>query len=415
MTMKKRRLWSARNAKKIHEAIRGDAINHFGRKNRAVSSRGKARQKRAALTPEDCVKKYDAHMARNVQDVDISFDDLVLAPHVRAAVRAAGFTRPLPIQARVIPLILAGRDVIGLAQTGMGKTAAFLLPLLTRLHNGDAKPPIVILTPTRELAQQIATDIVRFGGDDLRTAVLYGGGNMRTQARALAVRPHVIVATPGRLRDFMESGAVALATVRTVVIDEVDRMVDTGFLPTVRVLLAAMHRARQTLVFSATLAKDVRPVVRKMLRNPVTVAITPRPTAATVEQDIVWVGPTDDKVELLHDALIAPEVTKALVFVNTKADALALAAELTARGFAAAALQGDLSQGARRRITQQFTDGAITVLVATDVAARGLDVPDISHVINFDPPALRADYVHRIGRTGRAGARGYALTFWPRR
>ncbi len=406
--------WGARNAKKVHEAVRGGAVNSFGRKNKIRTVRGaKARKKKNnVLTPEDCIKKIDERQLGAVT-IEHTFADFSLDQRVVDAVRARGFDAPTPIQDKAIPPIMQGRDVIGLAQTGTGKTAAFLLPLISRLLTKDLRAPVLIITPTRELAVQIAQDVEDFTAQtDLTHVVIIGGANARVQERTLREKPQIIIGTPGRLHDLLEQGVLTLSAVRAVVIDEIDRMVDMGFVRELKYLMEHVNPQRQTLVFSATLKKQLRQTVRAFLTNPVTVAITPRPSAMTVAQDIVWVRYGEDKVELLHDVLIAPGVARTIIFVNTKIDALALTAELKDRGFSVVALQGDLSQGARKRIITQFKEGKYAILVATDIAARGIDVPDVTHVINFDPPQTHDDYVHRIGRTGRSGKRGTALTFW---
>ncbi len=412
---KKKVTLSVRNAKKVHETFAPNGVvNSFGAKNYAWKPRGKkARKKkmRNVLTPKDCVK--------NVRTEDLAafapthtFADFGLDARLLANVP---YAQPLPIQDRAIGPILEGRDVIGLAQTGTGKTAAFLLPLLTLVMRAPRRERVLVMTPTRELAQQIHEALDTFAaGTDVRSALVVGGANVRVQERALTHNPHFVIGTPGRLHDLVERGVLALGDITRVVIDEVDRMMDMGFIKEVKYLLAHMPQRVQTLLFSATLRKEMRQVAKAFQTNPKTIAITPRPTALSVQQDLQYVDPGDDKMEILHDALIAPDVTRAIVFVRTKYDALEVCAELVDRGFRAGVVQGDLSHGARKRVVKQFRDGIIDVLVATDLVARGIDVPDVSHVINYDVPDTYDDYVHRIGRTGRAGKIGYALTLWER-
>ncbi len=408
------KIWGARNAKKVHEAVRGGSVNSFGRKNRLHTTRRK-RQKNGVLRPEDCVKSHDPRMIAQ-QEATVSFTQLGINRTLIASAESVGIVTPTAIQAAAIPPILHGRDVIALSQTGTGKTAAYLLPLMTRSMRSSRPRPFVVIVPTRELAAQVAEMFTALAGDTpLRCVTVVGGGNVDRQLRDLQTMPQCIIATPGRLHDMVERDAYDFSAIRTVVIDEIDRLADAGFLHEVRFLLSQVAARRQVVTFSATLKKDMRSRVRTLLHNPVTVAITPRPTAATVDQSLVYVHSQEEMHEKLHDVLIDPAVTRALVFVNTKRDAAQLYAELKARGFAVAALHGDMTRAARLRAIQKLRNREVTAVVATDVAARGVDIPDVSHVINAMPPLLYDDYVHRIGRTGRAGRRGTAITFWLRR
>ena len=356
----------------------------------------------------------------------IRFEDLSLDAALLAAVRDAGFTEPTPIQAQAIPLVLAGRDVLGAAQTGTGKTAAFVLPILQRLtagrqdpsrsaaetpRNGGRRPiRVLVLSPTRELASQIAETSETFGRPlGIRHAAVYGGVSEGPQRRALRDGVDVLVATPGRLEDLQQSGAIDLRHVEVAVLDESDRMLDAGFLQTVRRILGHTPPERQTLLFSATMPDEIRKLARSVQRDAVEVRVTPVATPAErVEQSVFFVA-RPSKRELLSHLLADPAVTRALVFTRTKRAADRIAQHLN-RDERVDAIHGDRSQGQRERALEGFRRGSTRVLVATDLAARGIDVDGISHVINFELPDDCESYVHRIGRTGRAAASGVAFT-----
>ncbi len=347
----------------------------------------------------------------------IRFDDLSLDAALLAAVRDAGYTAPTAIQAQAIPLILAGRDVLGCAQTGTGKTAAFVLPLVQRLSartvGGRNPRPIraLILSPTRELATQISEAVRSFGSRfGLESTVVYGGVSEMPQRRALRRGVDVLVATPGRLEDLMRSGEVDLRRVETLVLDESDRMLDAGFLSAVRRIVASMPRERQTLLFSATMPPEIRTLARSVQHDAVEVTVSPVATPAVkVEQAVLFVS-RNDKRELLAHLLDDPAVTRALVFTRTKRGADRVAKHLNGGRERVEAIHGDRSQVQRERALASFRRGTTRVLVATDLAARGIDVDGISHVINFELPDDSESYVHRIGRTGRAEASGVALS-----
>ncbi len=343
------------------------------------------------------------------------FSSLGLRPELVRALLEEGYETPSPVQVEVIPSALAGRDVLGAAQTGTGKTAAFVLPILQQL---EASPPrergirALILTPTRELAAQIGERIGTYGHYLSRThAVIYGGVSQRKQEEALARTPDILVATPGRLLDLMQQGFVRLSSITHYVLDEADRMLDMGFVHDVRRVTAALPTARQTLFFSATIPAAIDTLARSMLTNPVRVSVTPTvTTAVTVEQSVMFVAKADKRA-LLERVLSEGDVERAIVFTRTKHGANRLAEQLGRAGIVAAAIHGNKSQGARERALEGFRAGALKVLVATDLAARGIDVDGISHVINFELPNVAESYVHRIGRAGRAGALGRAISF----
>ena len=338
-------------------------------------------------------------------------------PAPPAAVSAEGYTQPTPIQARAIPFVLAGRDLLGLAQTGTGKTAAFALPILQRLAEGGAprRPrPIrcLVLTPTRELAAQIGESFTVYGKHlPLKNAVIFGGVGMEAQKQALRAGMDILVATPGRLLDLCGQGLVDLKPLEVFVLDEADRMLDMGFIHDVRRVIAMLPRERQTLFFSATMPREAQELADQLLTDPETVAVTPPSTTAErIDQEVFFVEKNDKRallVEVLRDA----SMTRVLVFSRTKHGANRIAEHLVKHQIGAEAIHGNKSQNARERALAGFKSGRVRVLVATDIAARGIDIDDVSHVVNFDVPEVPETYVHRIGRTARAGAAGMAMTF----
>ncbi len=340
-----------------------------------------------------------------------SFADFAVDPVIHRNLSAKGFVTPSPIQDQTIPLGLAGRDVIGIANTGTGKTAAFAVPVIQALiTNRDAKA--LIVAPTRELAQQIEDECRSIGrGGGFTGAVLIGGTGMGSQLRDLRARPRLVIGTPGRIKDHMERGTLKLDSFNLVVLDEVDRMLDMGFLPDVSFILKALSPNRQSFFFSATMAPTVQGLIRTFSNDPETVSVKSGESSDHVNQDIVRYAGTHDKMDKLHDILIKEEVAKVIVFDETQRSVERLSNELIARGFAADAIHGGKSQGQRQRALDSFKASKTKVLVATDVAARGIDVVDITHVINYTQPQSYQDYVHRIGRAGRAGRVGHALTF----
>jgi ATP-dependent RNA helicase RhlE len=346
-----------------------------------------------------------------------AFADLQLSSSLLDALRDRGYTTPTPIQARAIPSLLRGRDLLGVAQTGTGKTAAFALPILHRLNARSARPkPLcpraLVLTPTRELASQIADSFNAYGAKlSLRTTVVFGGVGKSPQINALRHGVDVLVATPGRLLDLMGDRYVDLSRVEVFVLDEADRMLDMGFLRDVRRVVERLPKKRQSLLFSATMPQDIARLAQNLLRDPVRVDITPPSTTVEqVEQRVHFVEKSA-KRGLLSDILGDRTIERVLVFTRTKHGANRVARYLETQGIHAAALHGNKSQTARERALAEFRSGALRVLVATDIAARGLDVPGITHVINFDLPNIPESYVHRIGRTARAGRDGIAISF----
>jgi len=355
------------------------------------------------------------HADSGVADPSIHpFASLGLTAALVRAVASEGYERPTPIQEQAIPHLLRGRDLLGCAQTGTGKTAAFVLPTLQRLSRTPRTGRIraLVVAPTRELAAQIHERAVAYGRHlALRHAVVYGGVGQRNQEQALARKPDLLVATPGRLLDLMSQGLIRLDAVEVLVLDEADRMLDMGFIYDVKRIVAAVPRVRQTLLFSATIPSEIASLVASVLNLPVKVSVAPEVTTAeTVEQTVYFVT-RFEKRALLERLLKEQGATRALVFTRTKHGANRLAEQLSRSGIDATAIHGNKSQGARERALEGFRRGTTPVLVATDVAARGIDVDGVSHVFNYDMPNVAEAYVHRIGRTGRAGARGSAISF----
>jgi ATP-dependent RNA helicase RhlE len=339
-----------------------------------------------------------------------SFADLKLSPEALRALERAGFEHPTPIQAQAIPPALAGRDVIGTAATGTGKTAAFLLPIIDRLA-GKAGTRALVLAPTRELAVQIGEELERFGrGRHVRGAVVIGGVGLGQQAEAFRQRREVIVATPGRLVDHLKQGSARLDGVEILVLDEADRMLDMGFKPQLDRILARLPRQRQSLLFSATMAGEVADFARAHLRDPVRVEVVRSGTTAARAEQQVFLAGQHEKLALLL-SLLEREDVSTLVFTRTKRRADKVAKSVGHAGHKVARIHADRSQAQRRMALEGFKDGTYRVLVATDIAARGIDVADIGHVINFDLPHVPEDYVHRVGRTARAAASGRASSF----
>ncbi|MEM7429063.1 MAG: DEAD/DEAH box helicase [Pseudomonadota bacterium] len=348
----------------------------------------------------------------------MTFDNLGLSPKVLAAISAAGFTTPTPIQAQAIPPALEGKDVLGLAQTGSGKTAAFTLPMLSRLEKGRARarmPRSLIIEPTRELAAQVHEAFETLGKQHkLNVALLIGGVSFEEQDRILGRGADVLIATPGRLLDHFERGKLLMTGVEIFVVDEADRMLDMGFIPDLERICKLLPFTRQTLFFSATMPPEIERLTNTFLHNPVEVEVAKRSaTAETITQQVT-LAPRDfdQKREALREVLNeqSGEVNNAIIFANRKTTVGILEKSLQKHGFNAAALHGDMDQHARLRTLNAFREGEVTYLIASDVAARGLDIPDVSHVYNFDIPTHSEDYVHRIGRTGRAGREGHSVT-----
>ena len=347
----------------------------------------------------------------------MNFEHFELHAALLRAVAEAGYTVPTPIQERAIPVVLAGKDLLASAQTGTGKTAAFALPILQRLHlaqpapQGRRAPRALVLLPTRELAAQVAESFQQLGRYTAqRTTVVFGGVSPKPQVQALAQGTDLIIATPGRLLDHLQMGLLDLSRIEIVVLDEGDRMLDMGFIRPIRRIIAALPKQRQSLLFSATFSGEIRELAASILRAPQSIDVAPRNAPATLVDHRVYHVETANKPPLLLRLLSEGGGRQSLVFTRTKHGANRLAQRLEREGVSCAAIHGNKSQGARTKALEDFKDGRVQVLVATDIAARGLDISELPHVVNFELPHVPEDYVHRIGRTGRAGSSGEAVS-----
>ena len=342
------------------------------------------------------------------------FSEFALRPQLLQAVMELGYLEPTPIQKRAIPVVLQGRDLMAAAQTGTGKTAAFALPMLERLMPGTAlqrSPRALILVPTRELATQVSDSFRALGRHlPLRAALIFGGVNPAPQIDTLSRGVDIIVATPGRLLDHVQTRAVDLSRIETLVLDEADRMLDMGFIRPIRRLIAALPARRQTLLFSATFSDQIRSLAKSLLRDPVSIDISPRNSSPSLVDHRVYHVDSAGKHPLLRRLILDGDIRQSLVFTRTKHGANRLAERLARDGLACAAIHGNKSQAARTRALNDFKSGRVRILVATDLAARGLHIDEMPHVVNFELPHVPEDYVHRIGRTGRAGSPGQAVS-----
>ena len=345
-------------------------------------------------------------------ELSITFEELGLAPEILEAVRDAGYERPTPIQAEAIPLALKGRDLIGLAQTGTGKTAAFTLPILDRLIGGPRRTRALVLTPTRELAMQVDESVRKYANSaEIDVAAVFGGVPLDPQEKKLRKGVDIVVATPGRLIDHLERQNVVFDDLEILVLDEADRMLDMGFAPQINKIVAQIPTYRQTLLFSATMPPEVEALARKYLRKTIVVQIGRRSAASSLVTHAVYPVPRERKGALLVELLRDVKSETVLVFTRTKHGADKVVRDLERAGIKATAMHADKTQAQRTKALEQFKSGVINVLVATDIAQRGLDISGITHVINYDVPQQPEDYVHRIGRTGRVAATGDAFTF----
>lgn len=381
---------------------------------RGGGNRGPAKK---YIHPSKFINKAVAKADEVPYEATHKFADFPFGAQLHHNVAAKNYETPSAIQDQAIPHIIEGKDVIGLANTGTGKTAAFLLPIIERQSGITLRPSVLIIAPTRELAQQIDEEFRIFGkGLGLYSTLIVGGVNVERQIRDLKRRPHFIIGTPGRIKDLMQRRVLQLKNMTTLVLDEADRMLDMGFLPDIRQIIGEMPKERQTLFFSATITPEISALINNFLHDPVTVSVRTTETSEHVEQDVIEARDKAHKIELLTDMLADTDTyEKVLVFGETKFGVQRLSDHLDNSGIPSAAIHGNKNQSQRQRALKQFKDERVRVLVATDVAARGLDIPNVSHVINFDTPQTYEDYIHRIGRTGRGGARGHAHTFIDRR
>jgi len=374
----------------------------------SFSARPKRVQKE--FNPLTFIKKVEEQPASSVFIPKHMFADFLIDEQVKKNIISRGYKAPTPIQDEVIPIILEGKDVIASANTGTGKTAAFLIPLV---HNVLAKKTnkVLIITPTRELADQIQSELDLFKRNTRLNSVLcIGGLSIGPQIQQLKRDHSFVIGTPGRLRDLENNGNINFNKYDAIVLDEVDTMLDMGFINDIKYIIGLLPDKRHSLFFSATIPTNLKDVMNNFLRNPVTVSVKTRQSAGNVNQDVIKVGESD-KVDLLHDSLIKPEFTRVIIFLRTKRSADKLSKRLRERGFDVATIHGDKSQAQRRNALTLFKNNKVKILLATDVVARGIDIDDVSHVINFELPATPEDYIHRIGRTGRAEKTGNAITF----
>jgi len=356
------------------------------------------------------VNKVETVKETEVFKPEYSFSDLKINNRLKKAILERGFEDPTPIQEKAIPFVLQGRDVIGLANTGTGKTAAFLIPMINKILN-NPQERVLIVVPVRELAIQIQEELRELTKQlKIFSTVVVGGANIQRQIHGLRRQPNIVIGTPGRLKDLIEKKKLDLSKFGNIVLDEADRMLDMGFINDVKLFLSLLNDKKQTMLFSATFSKQVENLVKDFLKNPERISLKTRETSDHVDQDIVKTK-NKDKIEVLQGLLAETDFDKVLVFTRTKYGADKLSRKLHQGGLKSDAIHGNKAHNKRQRVLQNFKRNNIDVLVATDVAARGLDIPNVSHVINFDVPATYDDYVHRIGRTGRANETGVALTF----
>jgi len=340
-----------------------------------------------------------------------TFADFQIEEKLKHNILQKGYIQPSPIQDKSIPEILKGKDVVGLANTGTGKTAAFLIPLINKVLK-NRNESVLIMAPTRELAFQIQKEFVTFAkGLQIYSTLCIGGASMNVQISQLRRGPHFVIGTPGRLKDLIQQGVLKLGKCGNVVLDEADQMMDMGFIHDMRFILEKLPQERQSLFFSATMPPEIQSLVATFLKNPVTVSVKLQDTSANVDQDVIPVASNEEKFEILCNLLSQPDFDKVLVFGRTKYGVEKLAKALIKRGFKAESIHGNKTQSKRQKAVDLFKAHHVQVLVATDVMSRGMDIPNVSHVINYDLPQTYEDYVHRIGRTGRAAQTGVALTF----
>ena len=340
-----------------------------------------------------------------------SFETLPINYQLKQNILKKGYTIPTPVQDQTIPAILEGKDVIGIANTGTGKTAAFLIPFLDKVSK-DRHQRVLIVTPTRELAEQIYDEFRAFEqGMKIYCALVIGGRNMGAQIAALRQNPNFVIGTPGRIKDLIKRNMLNLGTFNNVVLDETDRMVDIGFLPEIKYFISLLPPKRQSLFFSATVSIKVEDLIYSFVKAPITISVKKQDTSINIAQDVVKIKRSQSKIDQLHNLLAQAEFEKVIIFGNTKWDIQRLTTELAKRGHNVDCIHGDKRQSQRHTTLEKFKTNKINVLLATDVAARGLDISDVSHVINYDMPKTYDEYIHRIGRTGRANKKGVALTF----
>lgn len=390
----------------------------FGQRNSRFTHRGPDNKRRNPYQSENL--KHEMYISKasgandapvEIYDNSTTFYELNLHPRILRNIQSRNYKNPTIIQSKTIPSILDKKDLLGLAATGSGKTGAFLIPVLSLLMS-DMKKRCLIIAPTRELVNQIQAEYRIFAeGTSVRDALIVGGASYAPQLRLLRRNPQLVIATPGRLIDHYKQKQINFADFDIIVLDEVDQMLDMGFINDIKLIISNLKDTRQSLFFSATMSPKIRDIASTLLRDPHTVELAKQSPAKNVEQNIVKINNSKGKLETLHELLANLEFDKVLIFSKTKRGAEDLSVALQNKGHKVEALHGDKSLGQRTKILSMFRQSEIDILIATDVASRGIDVPNISHVINYDEPATYADYIHRIGRTGRIGKKGHALTF----
>lgn len=375
-------------------------------------SRYYSQQKREIKTfdPSVFIKKVEEHVVSTAYIPKNMFGDFLIDERIKKNIVAKGYTTPTHIQDEVIPLVLEGKDIIATANTGTGKTAAFLIPLINNVLTKKTNR-VLIITPTRELADQIHSELKTFKEHTgILSALCIGGSNIYNQIDYLKKNPSFVIGTPGRLLDLERNKAIHFNKYDALVLDEVDTMLDMGFLHDIKYIINTLPNSRHSLFFSATIPKAFNAIINSFLNDPIRINVKTRQSAEHVDQEVIKVN-SGNKVDLLHDLLIKPELKKSIIFLRTKRSADKLSRILRDRGFVISIIHGDKTQSQRKRALSLFKDNKVTILLATDVVARGIDIDDVSHVINFDLPQTHEDYIHRIGRTGRANNRGQAITF----
>ncbi|MFY9264807.1 MAG: DEAD/DEAH box helicase [Solirubrobacterales bacterium] len=391
---------------KPHRGSRGHGGNGAGRPNK------RGNRKVSDIHPSKFVNTAVTRVERPEYVATHSFNDFAFSEPLKRNIAAHGYVTPTHIQDVAIKPILDGRDLVGLANTGTGKTAAFVLPMIQALLDHDFEGNVLIMAPTRELANQIEEEFRVFSkGLGLRSAICVGGVNINRQIKALRRDPHVIIGTPGRLKDLLQQGELPTDESDVLILDEADRMLDMGFIKDIRFIVETLPGKRQSLCFSATITPEIERLLKDFLVNPVTCSVRTNETNDHIQQDVIEASSKEEKIEILAELLQKPEFERVIIFGQTKHGVQKLSDKLNKHGLRSEAIHGNKSQPQRERSLKAFKDYRAQILCATDVASRGLDIPEVSHVINFDQPDSYEDYVHRIGRTGRAGLGGHALTF----
>lgn len=392
--------------------------NFKGKRNFSNKFRGKNNNKRGGKNRFGQISNADVSKFVNKvtipETVEVfvpehTFSDFLIDERLKKNIIQRGYKTPTPIQDKSIPEALKGNDVVGIANTGTGKTGAFLIPTIHKVLNNPSEK-ILVVVPTRELALQINDEFRAFRMEKMYSVCCVGGMPIYRQIKDLKMNNNFVIGTPGRFKDLIDRKVLDLSLFNTIVLDEADRMLDMGFVNDMRFMMSQMPENKQTLFFSATLSSEIEKLIKDFLKNPVKISVKTGDTSKNIEQDVVMVKPGLDKIEVLHDLLISPEFQKVLIFGRTKHGVEKLSNNLNKRGFKTGSIHGDKRQSQRQGVLNLFKKNQIQMLVATDVAARGLDIPDVSHVINYNVPATHEDYIHRIGRTGRGDKKGKALT-----